>query len=49
MSKEGRPGSGGVLVGLMFPMVLSGQVCSLQPTQSIKRCEAYSENASRNQ
>lgn len=28
----------------MFPMILSGQVCKLQPTQSIKRCETYSEN-----
>lgn len=48
-SYEGTPGLGGALEGLMFPMILSGQVCKLQPTQSIKRCETYSENVSCNQ
>lgn len=33
----------------MFPTVLSGQVCKLAPTQSIKRCETYSGNVSCNQ
>lgn len=48
-SYEGTPGLRGVLEGLMFPMILSGQVCKMQPTQAIKRCETYSENVSCNQ
>lgn len=42
-------GGGGVLERLMLPLAPSGQVGKLQPTQSIKRCETYSENVSSNQ
>lgn len=49
VSYEGTPGLEAVLEGLVFPMIPSGQVCKLQPTQSIKRCETYSENVSGNQ
>lgn len=41
--------SRGESMGLVFPVVLSGQVCKLQPTHSIKRWETHSENVRRNQ